>query len=228
MVIPVLEALDITGKTITTDALLTQRALAEYLRDHDAHYVFTVKDNQPTLLADLRLMFEGRGQPDFREPPTLAHGRIEQRAIWTTTHLNHYLHFPGVGQAFVIERHTVNKKTGKTSTETVYGVTSHTPATATAADVLAFNRGHWTIENGCHYTLDWNWDEDRCTIRTGHGPSNITTLRRFAIGAIKAKSRDTVAATIQCLARNVRRVFDYLGMTENSRRSPRGRAATVG
>jgi predicted transposase YbfD/YdcC len=108
--------------------------------------------------------------PDCREPPTLAHGRIEQRSIWTTTRLNHYLTVPGVGQAFVIERHTVNKKTGKTSSETVYGVTSHAQATATAAEVLAFNRGHWTIENGCHYLLDWNWDEDRCTIRTGHGP----------------------------------------------------------
>jgi hypothetical protein len=167
MVIPVLEALDITGKTITTDALLTPRTLATYLLDHHAHYVFSVKDNQPTLHADIRLIFAGRGQPDFREPPSLAHGRIEQRAIWTTSQLNDYLNFPGVGQAFVIERHTVTKKTVKTSTETVYGVTSHTPATATGADGLAFNRDHWTIENGCHYPLDWNWDEDRCTIRTG-------------------------------------------------------------
>jgi predicted transposase YbfD/YdcC len=220
MVIPVLEALDIAGKTITTDALLTQRTLADYLLARDAHYVFTVKDNQPTLLADIRLIFEDRAQPDFREPPTLAHGRIEQRAIWTTTRLNDYLNFPGVGQAFVIERHSIEKKTGKTSTETVYGVTSHTPQTASASTVLTFNRGHWTVENGCHYTLDWNWDEDRCTIRTGHGPENITALRRFAIGAIKAKSRDTVAATIQRLARSVRLVFDYLRMTENSRGRP--------
>ncbi len=228
MVIPVLDALEITGKTITTDALLTQRALADYLLAHDAHYVFTVKDNQPTLHEDIRLFFEGRGQPDFREPPTLAHGRIEQRAIWTTNHLNHYLNFPGVGQAFAIERHSIEKKTGNTSTETVYGVTSHTPHTATAAAVLAFNRGHWSVENGCHYILDWNWDEDRCTTRTGHGPANITTLRRFAIGVIKAKSRDTVAATIQRLARNVRLVFDYLRMTENSRRQPRPLPAAAG
>ena len=103
----------------------------------------------------------------------------------------------------------------------------HTPDSADAAAILAYNRGHWSIENSCHYILDWNWDEDRCTIRTGHGPANITALRRFAIGAIKAKSRDTVAATIQRLARNVRLVFDYLGMTENSRRR-RGRPATAG
>jgi predicted transposase YbfD/YdcC len=220
MVIPLLEPLDIAGKTITADALLTQRKLAAYLVENDAHYVFTVKDNQPTLRENIRLIFAGRGQPDFSEPPTLGHGRIEQRSIWTTDRLNDYLDFPGVGQVFVIERPTINKATGQTSTETVYGVTSHTPQSANPAAILAFNRGHWTIENACHYILDWNWDEDRCTIRTGHGPENITALRRFAIGAIKAKSRDTVAATIQRLARNVRLVFDYLRMTDNSRYRP--------
>jgi predicted transposase YbfD/YdcC len=216
MVIPLLEALDIAGKTITADALLTQRKLARYLvEERGAHYVFTVKDNQPTLSADIRLIFKDRGQPDFREPWTLQHGRLESRAIWTTTRLNRYLDFPAVGQAFAIERHTIEKKTGKVSTETVYGLTDHTPESADAARVLALNRGHWSVE-AHHYILDWNWDEDRCTLRTGHGPENITCLRRFAIGLIKSKSRDSVAATLDQLARSVRRVFDYLRMTDNS------------
>jgi len=227
MVIPTIEPLDIAAKTITADALLTQRKLADHLLERNAHYVFTVKDNQPSLREAIRLIFEDRDQPDFSETPSLGHGRIEQRAIWTSTRLNDYLDFPGVAQVFVIERHSINKKTTKTSTDIVYGVTSHTPDTASAAAILAFNRHHWTIENSCHYILDWNWDEDRCTIRTGHGPQNITALRRFATGAIKSKSRDTVAATIQRLARNVRLVFDYLRMTENSRRST-ARAPTPG
>lgn len=227
MVIPVLEALDITGKTITADALLTQRTLAADLLDQDAHGIFTVKDNQPTLHADIRLLFADRDQPDFREPVTLAHGRIEQRTIWTTTRLHDYLPFPGVGQAFVIAREVIEKATGKRSTDSVYGLTDHTPDSADAAAILAFNRGHWSVENRYHYLLDWNWDEDRCTIHTGHGPANITALRRFAIGAIKSKSRDTVAATLQRLARNIRRVFDFLGMTENACRRPRGRPATA-
>ena len=93
---------------------------------------------------------------------------------------------------------------------------------------MADNRGHWSVENSGHNILDWNWDADRCTLRTGHGPANIPALRRFASGAIKAKSRDTVAATIQRLARNVILVFYYLGMTENSRRRPWRRPATTG
>jgi hypothetical protein len=107
-------------------------------------------------------------------------------------------------------------------------VTRHTRDIADAARVPGLYRGHWTVENGCHCTLDWKWDEDRCTIRTGHGPANITALRRFSIGAIKAKSRDTVSATIQRPARNLRLVFDDLRMTENSRRWSQARLAGVG
>lgn len=227
MAIPLLESLDLTDKTLTADALLTQRKLANYALDHQAHYVFTVKDNQPTLREAIRLLFEGRDQPDFQEAPTLAHGRIEQRTIWISTRLNDYLDFPGVGQVFAIERRVIEKKNGKTSTETVFGLTSHTPQTADAARVLAYNRGHWSIENVCHYILDWNWDEDRCTIRTGHGPENLTALRRFAIGIIKSRTQESVATTIQRLARNVRLVFDYLRMSVNSRsntRQPLGQA----
>jgi predicted transposase YbfD/YdcC len=217
MFVPLLEGLDVTGKTITADALLTQRTLARYLvEERNAHYLFTAKDNQPTVQEDIRLFFQNRGEPDFRQPFELEHGRLESRTIWTTTALNDYLNFPHIGQVFAIERQRIDKKTGKQSIEIVYSLTDHTPATADAARLLAFNRGHWGIE-AHHYILDWNWDEDRCTIRTGHGPENITRLRRFATGLIKSKGRDSVAATIAKLARNVRRVFDYLGMTGNSR-----------
>lgn len=215
MAIPAIGSLDIADKTITADALLTQRKLADYLLERGAHYLFIAKDNQPTLSADIRLHFAARDEPDFREPFSLQHGRLESRAIWTSTALNAYLDFPQVGQIFAIERHTIEKKTGKVSIETVYGVTNHTPDSAAPARLLGFNRGHWGVE-AHHWILDWNWDEDRCTIRTGHGPANITCLRRFAIGLIKAKSKDSVAATIDKLARKVRRVFDYLGMTANS------------
>lgn len=32
--------------------------------------------------------------------------------------------------------------------------------------------------------LDWCFGEDRCRVRTGHGPENITRLRRFVVGVI--------------------------------------------
>ncbi|MGD0663709.1 MAG: hypothetical protein ABSD38_37210, partial [Syntrophorhabdales bacterium] len=59
-------------------------------------------------------------------------------------------------------------------------------------------------------------DEDRSRIRTGNGPENVTRLRRFAIGVIKSKGVRSVAQKMRELTLNVRLVFDYLRMTENS------------
>jgi len=217
MAIPLLDAIDLAGKEVSADALLTQRKLATYLvEQRHAHYHFTVKANQPGLLEDLQFYFRDRGQPDFVEHTPPDHGRIETRQIWTTTELNSYLDFPHVGQAFVIERHVIEKKTGTTSCEIAYGLTSRTPAQASPQRVLRVNRGHWVIENSCHYTLDWNYDEDRSRIRTAYGPENITRLRRFALGVIKSRGARSVAQTMRRLTRNVRMVFDYLRMTENS------------
>lgn len=213
-----MDALDIDGKTITGDALLTQRKLARYLvEERLAHYVFIAKDNQPTLAQDIRLAFEQRKAPDYSEPYTLGHGRIESRSIWTSTELNGYLDFPFVSQIFAIQRHTIDKKSGKEHKEMAYGLTSHSPVSANAERVLKFNRKHWGVESH-HYILDRNWDEDRCNIRTHHGPENITCLRRFATGLIQSISKDSVSFTIEKLARNVRRVFDYLRMTDNSKK----------
>lgn len=57
MFIPLLDGIDIQGKDITADALLTQRKLAAYVVSREAHYHFTVKGNQPTLQADIALLF---------------------------------------------------------------------------------------------------------------------------------------------------------------------------
>ena len=196
---------------------MTQRKIADYLvGQRKAHYHFTVKNNQPGLFQDIALYFNDRQQPDFVlcDPPD--HGRIEIRKIWTTSELNDYLNFPHVGQAFVVQREFTDKKTGENSCEFAYGITSRPPEQADPQRVLATNRGHWSIENSCHYIIDWNYHEDRSRIRTGHGPENITRLRRFAISIIKAKGVRSVAQKMRQLMLNVRLVFDYLRMTENS------------
>ena len=155
MAIPLLETCEIAGKDITGDALLTQRSLANYVVEQEAHYHFTVKGNQPGLERDIALLFEKRAAPDFVEVTPPDHGRIETRRIWCSTALNGYLDFPHVGQVFLIERESVNKKTGEITDETVLGITSRTRQEASPERVLAVNRGHWSIES-VHYIIDWN------------------------------------------------------------------------
>ena len=198
-VIPLLKTVpDIAGRTVTADALLTQRALASYLLGRSADYVFTVKGNQPTLLDDIRLTLDeaiaGRA-PDFADSsPKPEHGRRERRSIWVSSELNDHVRFPGVAQVFAVRRETVEVKSGKRRQEIAYGVTSLTCEAASPKRLLALNRGHWTIE-ATHHILDWSFDEDRSRIRAGHGPENMTLLRRFAIGVIKGRGL-AVAQTI--------------------------------
>jgi len=215
--IPLLETCDITGKDITGDALLTQRAIARRIVQQQAHYHFTVKGNQPTLENDIALVFKDRAAPDYTEVSPPEHGRIETRRIWCSTELNDYLDFPHVGQVFLIERQSIDKKSGEHSMDIAMGITSRTPQQASARRVLEVNRGHWSIES-VHYIIDWNYDEDRSRIRTGFGPENITRLRRFAVGILRSfqKPRQSLATMMRNLAFNTRLVFDYLRMTQNS------------
>jgi predicted transposase YbfD/YdcC len=219
---PLLDSIDISGKTITADALLTQRGFAQYLvEQRTADYHLTVKGNQKTLLEDIELFFKNTDdKPDHVTVDSPDHGRIETRKIWVTTQLNGYLDFPYVGQAFMVERHTIEKKTGKETTVVALGITSKTPEQASAADVLQDNRQHWCIENSCHYIIDWNYHEDRSRISKGYGPENMTRLRRFAVSLIKDKIKNTkvksVSQKMRELMLNTRAVFDYLKMTRNS------------
>jgi len=213
---PLLAPLDIEGKDITADALHTQWRFARYLvEDRGAHYFFIVKENQPTLLEDISFYFRNnQSEPEAVEITAGEHGRIETRKIWRTSELNGYLSFPHVGQAFAIEREFINKRTGKVTKNLVYGITSREEKEADGDRILKVIRGHWTIENSCHYILDWNYDEDRCRIRTGYGPENITRLRKFAISVIKSKKVYSVAQKMRELSFYVRAVFDYLKMTK--------------
>jgi predicted transposase YbfD/YdcC len=93
MVIPLLDTIAIRGKTITVDALLTQRKFADYLVNRDADYHFTVKNNQPTCREDIALFFDNRQAPDFIDITPPDHGRIETRNIWTTTALNQHMDY---------------------------------------------------------------------------------------------------------------------------------------
>jgi len=218
MFMPLLDAIEIKDKLITADALLTQRKLAQYVVQRGAHYHFTAKGNQATLQNEITLFFKARKAPDFVEITAPDHGRVETRRIWCSQALNGYLDFPHVAQVFLIEREVFHKKSAKRSSETAVGLTSQSPAQATAEQVLQANRGHWTIENRCHYVIDWNFDEDRSRIRTGYGPENITRLRRFVVGVLNlvGNKKTSIAEKMAKLNRNTRLVFDYLRMTKNS------------
>ncbi len=54
----ILKAFDVSGKVITTDALLTQRTFCHAIIAGDGDYLLPVKDNQPDLLGAIEKLFQ--------------------------------------------------------------------------------------------------------------------------------------------------------------------------
>ncbi len=125
------EALDLRGKTVTAGALHTQRALSVQILAAGGEYLWRVKNNQPTLHAELAELFTadprtvdgGQVRQDFRaaRQVTKGHGRRESRRITVSTELNGYSDWPGLEQVFRLERERIVSKTGKHEREVAYG-----------------------------------------------------------------------------------------------------------
>jgi hypothetical protein len=94
----VLTNLDRTDTVVTGDAMFTQRDLSSQIVEAGGHYVWTVKDNLPTLRADIERLFGVEGVPlgsaprrtDFQTVTTTTkgHGRLETHTLETSALLN--------------------------------------------------------------------------------------------------------------------------------------------
>ncbi len=196
---PLLDEVAIEGKVITADALLTQKTIAEYLvNERGAEFVFTVKENQPTLKRTIEALALRTRRCDA-DTTEKGHGRLTTRRIWCDDSLKASVPFPHVQQVFCIERQVTYLKKGLTTVEAVYGVTSQSPAKARPEKILAQNRKHWSVENKQHYVLDVTFDEDRSQIRSLNGPMVMTCLRRAAISLLRMKGITNIAQACRWL-----------------------------
>ena len=120
------------------------------------------------------------------------------------------LDWPGLAQVCRLERET--HRDGKLVREVQYAITSLSPHQADAAQLLAFWRGHWTIENRLHWIRDTHWREDRCRIRKGSGPQNMAAFRNAAINLLRLAGTPNLAAAIRQNAYRVDSLLTTLGI----------------
>uniref|UniRef100_A0AAU1UMC6 Transposase n=1 Tax=Streptomyces sp. NBC_00119 TaxID=2975659 RepID=A0AAU1UMC6_9ACTN len=65
-------------------------------------------------------------------------------------------------------------------TETVYAVSDLATHQASPAEIAAWARGHWIIENTVHWTKDVTFAEDASQIRRHRTPAVMSALRDLA------------------------------------------------
>jgi predicted transposase YbfD/YdcC len=189
-----LDGIDITGAVITADAMHAQRGHATYLAGRGAHYLLTVKRNQPGLFAQLAAL-PWRQVPVAGQTRERGHGRAERRTLKVTS-VTAGLAFPHAAQAIQIVRRRRPSGKKKWSSETAYAVTSLAATQASPAELAAIIRGHWAIEDRLHWVRDMDWDEDRSQVRTASAPQVMATLRNLAITILRLAGHASIAAAI--------------------------------
>lgn len=88
-----------------------------------------------------------------------------------------------------------------------YAITGVPREQADAATLLRWRRGHWGIENRSHYVRDVTMGEDASRIKSGSAPQVLAAMRNAAIGWLRSRGADNIAAAPR---RNAARVPDLL------------------
>jgi predicted transposase YbfD/YdcC len=183
--------LDLRGSIVTIDAMGAQKEIARSIVEKEADYILALKGNQGKLHAQVVEFFAAAGTERFEsvhhtfyETRDEAHGRREVRRVWSSTDLSTIpdaSKWPSLKSITLIER--VRDSGGDVNVERHYYISSRSRAGARWLSERI--RGHWSIENQCHWVLDVAFREDESRIRTDHGPENFGLLRKIALNLLK-------------------------------------------
>jgi predicted transposase YbfD/YdcC len=185
-----LELLDITGCIVTIDAIGTQKAIAEQIVDAGGDYVLAVKENQPTLFADIRALLNKALDTDFAgldydlfQSEETGHGRSETRtylAIHEPAGLSTLADWKGLKTVIIVTRE--RQEGSNNSTQQHYYISSAELRQRAWEEVI---RGHWGIENSLHWVLDVVFREDACRTQHENAACNLALLRKIALALLK-------------------------------------------
>jgi predicted transposase YbfD/YdcC len=183
-----LELLDLKGALVTIDAMGCQKAIAARIVAGGGDYVLTVKDNQEHLREDIvdclcAAMDDAAARSETYAYEEKGHGRIERRWITVLTDPEGirdqelWTNLKVVG-CYYVERTVA----GQTSEEIRYFIGSRGMSAKHYGQAI---RGHWQIENGCHWSLDVSFREDDSRIQKRNGGMNFALLRKIALSLLK-------------------------------------------
>lgn len=182
----VLDCLDLTGATVSLDAMGGQREIATQIANKGGFYFLAIKGNQPTLHKELIAHFD-QTQADEQENKTTDcdHGRIEVRTCRVSNDLktihvaNNWTDLKTIA---CIKSEVEFKNKDQRREETRYYI-SNRQLTAQEANQVA--RSHWGVENNLHWHLDVTFKEDNNQTTTPITAENLNTLRKLALQIVQ-------------------------------------------
>ena len=185
------ERLDLKGALVSIDAMGCNPTIAQSILDAGADYLLAVKDNQPTLHADIDSYFDTAPSTEVAKVETMdkEHGRFEVRNHTVSHKVDWYAtersypgapRFPKLTTIAMVESRI--ERGDKIETERRSYISSRVLSAAAFAEAA---RGHWAIENKLHWVLDVTFGEDLSRLRVGHGAKNMAVVRHFALNLVR-------------------------------------------
>jgi predicted transposase YbfD/YdcC len=181
----VLALFDLSGVTVTTDAMGCQKSVAGQIVAQGGDYLLALKGNQGHLHEEVRTIMEtlAETEPPHDETVEKDHGRIETRRVWVSDRVDWIdarSTFPGLKTLVLVE--ALREMGGKPTVERRCYLSSLPPEAKRIGQSI---RAHWGIENSLHWVLDMAFDEDRSRVRSGHAAETLAIIRRFALNLLK-------------------------------------------
>jgi len=174
------------------------------------HYVFTVGGNQKKLLAALDALPWTQIAVEHATVDR-GHGRIEIRTIKTLPVTGQVTAlFPHTAQAFLLERYIYDYNGQHLGAVAVLGITSLPADQADGAALLAYVRGHWSIES-LHWLRDHLLGEDNS--RLASAAQAMAALRNLVIGVLRLRGITRISRQLRDCGRDpYRRPLILLGL----------------
>jgi predicted transposase YbfD/YdcC len=169
---------------ITIDAMGCQKQIASKIIEREANYVLMVKDNQKQLKEDIQLTFSEKVKLYVDTKHDSGHGRIETRTCYVSddlTLIRNLSNWKAIKSVIRIESKRIEKRTGKTSIESRYYISS---LGADASHLNTVIRQHWGIENKLHWVLDLVFKEDLSLKKKGNSALNYNIINKIAINLL--------------------------------------------
>lgn len=195
----VLKLVDVKGAIVTIDAMGAQKAIAKQIVESGGDFVLTLKGNQETLHqsvvdyvdAQLRTDFSGTGAQRYTTTET-GHGREECRLYVQLPLPNELAGQRGWTGLQTIGVAMLNcNRDGKETSDVRYYISSLPLGVQQFARAV---RGHWRIENSCHWVLDMVYREDESRIRASRLRESFAWLNRFTLSLLKQHPAKTSLA----------------------------------
>ena len=183
-----IEMLDISDSIVVADALHCNPNSAKAVIKAEADYLFVVKDNQPTLKADIELFFQNESTPSETTVEKNG-GRVETRTAFICHEigwLDGKDNFPNVACIGAIHREFENIKHGNKSSEWHYYISS---APLSPRGLLTHARHEWAVES-MHWLLDVHFAEDKTRVWDMNVQKILNTSRKIALNLVRS-FRDT-------------------------------------